>query len=271
MKMAQTKGGFTNIIGYEKKDIEKEFSRNNRTILEQGRGSGYWLWKPYFIKRTLENINFDDYLFYSDSGAFFLKSVDILIEAMNNHEQDIMGFDLPLVEKQWTKKELFVNMDCTSDIYTNSNQILASYFLVKKTKFSIDFFEDFLRYSCNEINITDKFDSAFKQDSLFLEHRHDQSIFSLLYKQKNLKTFKDPSQFGEWPTGYAGEMVLNLEKNKLYKLSNGRLFRQNEHDEKYKDIIFHSRRSNPLAAYFKFKLKKMVTENFIYKKLLAAG
>ena len=41
------------IIVFDKKDISLEFRGKNREILEEKRGGGYWLWKPYIIWKTL--------------------------------------------------------------------------------------------------------------------------------------------------------------------------------------------------------------------------
>lgn len=255
LKMAKLRGGFDNIIGYSRDDIDKTFYAKNKEILEQKRGGGYWLWKPYFIVKTLEKLNDGDYLFYSDSGAFLLKSIDLLIKELEKSSQDIMGFELPLIEKQWTKKELFVNMDCEGEVYSETNQIFASYILIRKSKFSTDFFEEYLRYGCNEINITDKDDDNVVQDDAFIDHRHDQSIFSLLYKKYSLRPFKDPSQLGKYPIGYSASTENNLKINMLHTLKNGRIFRQLSYKEDYSMVIYHNRKGKPLVSYIKFYLK----------------
>ncbi|BDU51417.1 hypothetical protein [Haliovirga abyssi] len=266
--MAKMNGNFDKIMGYTPNDIDYEFYNKNKNILSQKRGGGYWLWKPYFILKTLNKINNGDYLFYSDAGAFFLKKVDILIEELKNSNQDIMGFELPLIESQWTKKELFINMDCDNDKYYNSNQILASFMLIKKTDFSVKFFEKFLEYSCNEINLTDKFDKRIEQREDFIEHRHDQSIFSLLYKKNNLKSFKDPSQFGKYPSGYSANRMKKIEYEKLYILENGRKFRVNCFSEKYKEAIYLNKKELPIRSYLKYKIKEIMYFLKLYKGLV---
>lgn len=269
LKMALSKGGFDEIKAYSKKDIDNQFYNEYKNILEQSRGAGYWLWKPYFINKKLEELNEGDYLFYSDSGVFFRKNVDVLIEVLEKNDQDIMGFQLPLIESQWTKKELIHDMDCNKARFTESNQILASYILIKKTNFSISFFQEFLDVSCNEINITDKYDNSVKQDDDFIEHRHDQSIFSLLYKKYSLIPFKDPTQFGKYPGGYSSGFEDKLKVNKLHRLNNGRLFRYFDYDEKYENIMFHNRIEKPLNSLIKFKIKEIMYKLRVYRGLVS--
>ena len=59
--------------GYTPKDIDEDFKRKNKYILEKGRGNGYWLWKPYFLYKTLkEKLNYGDYLIYSDAAIMYV-------------------------------------------------------------------------------------------------------------------------------------------------------------------------------------------------------
>ena len=44
-------------IIYTPNDIDADFTRENKEILSASRGNEYWLWKPYFIKKTLEQMN----------------------------------------------------------------------------------------------------------------------------------------------------------------------------------------------------------------------
>lgn len=278
LKMAKLRGNFDSIIGYSRKDIDINFYEKNKKILSQSKGGGYWLWKPYFIYKTLQKIHDGDYLFYSDSGAIFLNSVDILIKELEQSGQDIMGFELPLIESQWTKKELFINIDCDKDIFINSNQILASFILIKKTDFSNKFFQEYIEYGSNEMNITDINDPKVQYQD-FIEHRHDQSIFSLLYKKYHLMPFKDPSQFGRYPEGYSTTVKHDFKRGEIYILKDGRKFRIYNYNMRYGVIIFHYRNGNLIKGFllvkvkdlfFKLKLNKILYKFLDYSRSLKA-
>jgi hypothetical protein len=270
LRAAKLIGNFDKIIGLSPKDIDEEFYKKFQKILEKKRGGGYWLWKPYIINKTLSQLSYGDYLFYSDAGAFFLKKVDILIKELDKHNQDIMGFELPLIEEQWTKKELFINMDCNTEKYINSNQILASYMLIRKTSKSEQFFKEHLKYSCNELNITDKYSESVKQYDGYIEHRHDQSIFSLLYKKHNLKPFKDPSQLGKYPTGYLEgfNKQEKIIKGELKSLLNGRKFRINSYSENYSMVLYLNKKKQPLRSLVKYYLKVLLSKCMLYKRVI---
>jgi hypothetical protein len=254
-KMAKVNGDFDVVTTYSKEDIGPEFYQENKHILDQPRGGGYWLWKPHLICKKLSEINDGDYLFYSDSGAFFLKSVNVLIKELDKHNQDIMAFETPFIESQWTKKELFLKMKCEGDRFSKTNQIMASFWLIKKSNFSVIFFKEWLNYACDEENITDALNGNIIQRQDFIEHRHDQSISSLLYKKYKLNSFQDLTQFGKHPWLHVGIRNLNganLGVNKLHVLKNGEKFRFFKYQEDYGLVIFHFRTGRPVLDYIKF-------------------
>lgn len=191
-------GLFDKIISYSPKDIEPSFLKRNKKILSQKRGNGYWLWKPYFIKKTLELLNDGDFLFYCDSGAYFIKPITPLIDISLDTGQDIIVFELkPRQEKIWTKRDAFKLMDCDSAKYTNSKQRLGGFSLWKKSAYTMNFVDEYLGYAQDERIITDALNQCGHPNyPEFEEHRHDQSILSLLSKKHDLVAYRDPSQWG---------------------------------------------------------------------------
>ena len=190
--------GFDSVHQYSPKDIDGDFYSKNKSILDQKRGCGYWLWKPYFILKNLESLSKDDILFYSDSGADIIKDFSPIIEKIRNCEQGVCPFSLSGNHKefQYTKRDLFVALDLDNEEFSESKQIMASFIGFKKTDFSINFCREYLKYAQIEQLITD---SPSKKENYkgFKDHRHDQSIFSLLCKKNNLPLIEDPTQWGQ--------------------------------------------------------------------------
>ena len=122
----------------------------------------------------------------------------------------------------------------------------------------------YLDYSCDEINITDKHDENINQSSDFIDHRHDQSIFSLLYKKYNLQPFKDPCQLGKYPKGYGAMNEDKLKANELHFLKNGRLFREKDYKEDYTLVMYHNRKGKPIISFFKYKIKELLFKINLY-------
>ncbi|MFC1883511.1 hypothetical protein ACFL2O_01965 [Thermodesulfobacteriota bacterium] len=191
-------GLFDEVISYFPKDIEPDFFERNKKILRQKRGNGYWLWKPYFIKKALDILNFGDFLFYCDSGSYFVRPITPLIDICSENGQDLIVFNLDKhIERVWTKRDAFILMDCESPKYSETEQRYASFSLWKKSKFTMDFINEFLHFAQDERIITDLDNQCgYPNYPGFKENRHDQSIFSLLTKKYDIDVHRDPSQWG---------------------------------------------------------------------------
>lgn len=254
-KTAYKKGRVNKVIEYSPEDIDKNFLDEHYNILKEKRGGGYWLWKPYIILKTMENMEEGDFLFYCDSGAIFINKVEYLIDSLEEIGQDIMPFELPLIEKQWTQKETFRLMKCDEDYFMDSNQALATFILIRVSNFSRNFMKEYMSMCENEKILID---NKINEYDDFIAHRHDQSIFSLLCKRYKLELFRDPSQYGIRPWEYLGKG--RLYNPKVYKNSN------------YPQILVSQRKANiytfRIKEYMKRKLTKfgILNENQFRKK-----
>lgn len=202
LKTARIIGGFDKVIGYTPEDIDGEFYKKNKIILSQKKGAGLWLWKPYFILKTLNMVGEGDFVFYLDSGYFMTKNADKLMGSLEKSGQDIMSFSTYYPEEQWTKKKLFEKMDCVSDNYIKTNQFMATMCLVKNTPRARRFISTWLELACDFENIADAGEGE-SQSPKFIEHRHDQSIFSLLCKKEGFLRFRAPYVFAEKGAAWA--------------------------------------------------------------------
>jgi len=216
-------GGFDRVIEYSPKDIDRKFYEKNKHILTQLRGGGYWLWKPYIILKTLmrKDIKKGDYIFYSDSGAYFINKIDYLAPLFKKYGQDIIPFTTKNSpkEKIWTKRDAFILMDCDSKRYTDTPQIGGGFIFLRKSKQAITFFKDFLDYAQKDNLLTDSQSRLGKDYKGFKENRHDQSIFSLLTKKHNLRLFRQPWQVGNkeikfWGDTYPQILVSTRKNNR---------------------------------------------------------
>lgn len=190
-------GGFDEAVSYSPDDLPWDFRRRHSHILRHQIGAGYWLWKPYFVLQTLEELSEGDYLFYCDAGSYFVHSIEPLIEIARATGQDVLTFGLPYPEKQWTKRDAFLLLEVDTPRFTDTRQRLSGFILWRKSETSLELARDWLKYAQDERALTDMPNQLgwpnYKQ---FTGHRHDQSILSLLAKLRNLPAYRDPSQFG---------------------------------------------------------------------------
>lgn len=189
--------GADRVIEYSPSDIDSEFKKKNEAIWNNKRGCGYWIWKPYITSKTLEIMNDGDYLMYMDSGACIIDDIHILIDVLEHDNTDIMLFCLHSLEKNYSKRDALILMDCDEPEYTETPQRCATYFLLKKSERSTKFIEEWLKYAQDRRIITNE-DNVMKMPNYegFVENRHDQTIFSLLSKKWGIAPYRDPGRFG---------------------------------------------------------------------------
>jgi len=178
------------VIVFHKKDMDPEFTEKNKDILSLPRGGGYWLWKPYIIHNTLSKLNECDILLYVDSKYFFTESFTAWI----NHllmNQDLCVFKNKPNEpsypmKQWCKMDVIHQYGRTKQVFEdNEEDCWAGFMVIRKTNFTTSFIQEWLTM-CTYENITDS-PSILPNDPVFIEHRHDQSLLSILLHKYQLQ------------------------------------------------------------------------------------
>lgn len=192
---------FDKVIEYSPEDIDGKFGDAHKEILTIKRGNGLWLWKPYIVLKTLIQAEYGDIVFYCDAGSFFIRDIQNITKFIQ--KKDIWISDLPLLEKQFTKMDTFILMDCLSKEYLQTNQIQGGFIAVRKTKSTIKFVEEWLEY-CSNYSIISASENklGIENDSSFISHREDQSVLSLLTKKHKIEPHTDPTQYGRLPIMY---------------------------------------------------------------------
>ena len=194
-------GGVDRVFSHSPKAIDNEFRRANAATLGMTRGAGYWLWKPYLITRHLAELGANDWLFYCDSGAFLLASPALLVEHAAAHGEDVLIFKLEPhayhLECFWTKRDAFVLLGCDSPRFWRTVQRHATCSLWRGTRTARDLAADWLDAARDPRALTDAPNECGLPNLVgFRDHRHDQSLLSLLTKRNDLRSWRDPTQFG---------------------------------------------------------------------------
>ncbi|OPA80468.1 hypothetical protein BVG16_06995 [Paenibacillus selenitireducens] len=239
-KSGYKKGGFDKVIEYNPSSLGEDFTVRHKEFLEvSNRGAGYWLWKPYIILKTLEDANEGDYVFYCDSGSIFINSIDHIINAMEQNNQSIFLTELPLLEKQWTKMECFHELKCMDEKYRETPQVIATYIMLKKDENSIKLMNEYYNLCCKYQLLDDS--KEMKQDPKFIDHRHDQSLLSLLAKMNNVSFHRDITQYGIRPF--------------LYTAAGREYMIKSYRNSSYPQILLSYRKGNWLKVLIKEKFK----------------
>ena len=184
----QAKIFFDGVFVYGEKWLRKtNFYLENKNILDQPRGAGYWLWKPFIILETFKHIKEGDVILYIDSSDTFKDGVvNFLKKYFKNSDKNLILTPGAFPQKDWTKKDCFVLMDCDTPDFHNVIQLEAGILCFKKCNETVELVKNWLEYCQNENIITDIQNIKGNNYEGFKDHRHDQSILTNLYVKNKL-------------------------------------------------------------------------------------
>jgi hypothetical protein len=191
--------GIDEVHGYTCEDLRADpFFAENSAILSLPRGAGYWLWKPFYIARVLEKVRPGDFVLYVDSGAELISDVRPLARLCESQTDGVMVFSVDRrLNRYWTKRDAFVLMGCDEAKYYNADQAFGTICGIIRNENSVKFVQQWLTLSRDPRLLTDQDNTCgLPNHRDFIEHRHDQSVLSLLAAREGRYLFRDPSQFG---------------------------------------------------------------------------
>lgn len=203
---------FDEIYLYDENDLPSDFRKTHQYHLIKGsKGYGYWCWKPQIIKMALDKINEGDCLLYVDAGCHLNikgeKRLNDYFEMVESSENGILAFQAnkPTPENstlkydgrklfsqpnyQWIKGDVFEYFGVkNNEFFTRAQAIGAGIIFIKKSKSSEAVITEWLDIANNHYNLLDDSPSKSRNLDGFIEHRHDQAIWSLLCLKHNVRT-----------------------------------------------------------------------------------
>jgi len=164
------------------------FNEHSEFIKNNQKGYGYWIWKPYLIMKLIETLHENDVILYMDSGCQLNYSGLDRLKFYYEKSLQFGGVNFKLTHKEckFTKMDTYRRIFPEDDHNLNEMQVSATCMLLKCSEENKVFVNEW--YSiCTEDSYKYVNDSSslIANDSSFLDHRHDQSIFSLLVKRDN--------------------------------------------------------------------------------------
>lgn len=189
---------FDTLVMYGPEEIAIDFRAKFQLLLNQQKGGGYWVWKPYILKKCLANLAEDDLLIYCDTGCMinlngkerFAAYIELLMESKFGS----IAFELPHAEIEYTKQEVF-DYYHSSPAIVNSNQLMATVILLRKCKHATQLLDEWYQVLFQQpLLFTDDLVRS-RQHPRYLTHRHDQSIFSVIRKTYGTEIIADETYF----------------------------------------------------------------------------
>jgi hypothetical protein len=197
---------FTKVVGiterYLKEDTEY-WNLHGEFIEKSRRGYGNCIWKPYIIKKLMNELNDGDLLIYLDCGCTvnnmgkerLMEYVDMIDKSpygMISHHM------LHLPEIKYSKKKLVDYISPTTEMMEDG-QFVAGIQMMRKNTHTIHLVDEWYRIACMHEMIDDVIDTD--ENARFIDHRHDQSIYSLLVKKYGTVSIPDETYFENWSMG----------------------------------------------------------------------
>lgn len=180
---------------------DEKFNKLLHSKLKYDRGFGYWCWKPFIISKMLNKMNEGDILMYVDIGCQWrANGAKKLLEYFDyTIKNGMLCGELPFQEKHWTKADLFhyFGIQTSSEISANNDSTLQDdthkmiietgqrpatlLFMINNAK-NREFVAKWLQVFYDDFSLADDTPSKIPNFEGFKDHRHDQSMFSLLSK-----------------------------------------------------------------------------------------
>lgn len=193
LRQADAAGLFDKSVLYLAEDLkaDTDFWAQHGAFIEQNkRGYGYWLWKPFLIKREMARMQDGDKLVYLDAGCEIdIRKKDNLVSLLSYVEQDLLIGSRTCIEREFNKIDVILKMNMLEARYLETNQRQPGaciYLVCQKTR---DFVNEWYDLCC-DYHLLDDSPCTHKNMGGFQDHRHDQAIFSLLTKKRDLFSMK---------------------------------------------------------------------------------
>lgn len=182
-------------LQFDPSAMTHEFKRNNAWVLNQSRGAGFWLWKPYIINNAIQMLKEDDILIYSDAGIEIIGNVNHIIDRMR---EPIFFFTNGFSQIDWCKadclvkiiperlsvKATFEKMIYAPGSIAGAQQVQASVIFFRVNSFTRQFVKEWLLW-CQMPGLIDDSPSVEENCPTFRDHRHDQAILTCLQIKYN--------------------------------------------------------------------------------------
>ena len=162
-------------------------------VIQEHRGAGYWLWKPYIIYREMMGMEDGEYLMYSDAGVELINDPTALMGL-----EDVLLFGNMYEHEHWCKG------DTMHMIYNGpyGKQVQASVMIIMVNGHTKNIIKEWLTW-CEMPGLLDDSPSKTKNRKEFQEHRHDQAVLTCVAYKYGIKLHYWPATYNNGQFNYS--------------------------------------------------------------------
>ena len=190
-------------------DLPRDFVEIYGDWMKKTRGYGYWVWKPLIILKALEHTAPNSPVLYADCGCSFNpdrithKRISEYFELSKKDKIGVLAFELTHPEYKYNK------MDTVARIFSgdasgivncmSTNQCMATVIVLNNTPSVVKFVKEWLALCLEDgCRYVSDIPSTIRNAPGFIDHRHDQAIFSGLVKKHGITTIPDETYHINW-------------------------------------------------------------------------
>ncbi|WP_343304441.1 hypothetical protein AAHN97_22920 [Chitinophaga niabensis] len=209
-----------NIINiFDETQLDPAFRERFRDHLYPGsRGYGFWSWKPQVILQTLRKLNDGDVVQYTDTGCHLNKNgkkrLEEYFNIAHNSPNGILAFKSKSKDTAIGNETFYENFEYKynkGDVFnyfnvldkpdfTHSVQYEAGITFIRKSPETVKFVEDWIHAFTTNFDLISDAPSKVPNLPGFVDHRHDQGIYSILCKKFGVSELFSNEYFtsGDW-------------------------------------------------------------------------
>jgi hypothetical protein len=184
---AQNTGMFETIKCLSEDDLDSDWkSKHLDFCLNNKRGFGFYIWKSQVVYQSLCSLPENEIMLYTDAGCWI---IDKNKDRFNYYKEKLVDKDILIFspgnlygfrDRSFTKKDLLTHMNHTEDTFQPEGGIL----LIKNNENSRNFMRQWVEIcTSNNYHFVNDDPSIEPNYPEFIDHRHDQSIISILVHQ----------------------------------------------------------------------------------------
>ena len=185
---ARDSGYFASITVYTQETLPAK-SRERRFMEANRRGYGYWIWKSILLEDMLEKIPEGDIVLYADAGCGISTTpaaranMAAWVSDCLTHPTHRLSFQMGHLAEVWTKADVFTALNATADEFTKTGQHIGGIQMYQNTPENRRFLQTYkAALAADNYHYVTDAPSRVPNPACYRDHRHDQSILSLLFK-----------------------------------------------------------------------------------------
>lgn len=182
---AKSMNYFKDIFCWNEDDLDDDFWEKHRSfIMNHPRGFGCYIWKPQAVLQALQKMPEGAVLVFADAGCQLHKEgiprLREYVQMAKIHPSGIVGFNTTFPLEEWTKMDTLLALGVTS-YEKRLPQHLGGVHITHNCAKVRAFIQEWRNLCENYALIDDVNHSSSRNAPGFRDHRHDQSIFSILF------------------------------------------------------------------------------------------